>query len=234
MKQELIEEFRVSVDHVTVIPFGINNTFPNTTLSNAEARASLGLAADDLVLLFFGRIAPYKGLEYLVRAFELVSQRNLRYRLIIAGTPQDGEAYWKNIRQYIDRSSFGHKVIQRIQWISDDAAETYFKAADALVLPYTYIFQSGILFLGYSFGLPVISSDVGSLKDEILDGETGFVCKPRDVLDLASAIERYFDSSLYRDLERQRQKISEYANARYSWTKVGAITADVYSSLLRP
>jgi len=56
--------------------------------------------------------------------------------------------------------------------------------------------QSGVLFLGYNFGLPVIASDVASLREEIIEGKTGFVFKPRDSADLASKIDKYFDSRI--------------------------------------
>jgi len=55
-----------------------------------------------------------------------------------------------------------------------------------LVLPYTRVFQSGVLFLGYSFGLPAIAADVGNLKEEIIEGQTGFVFRPKDLSDLGA------------------------------------------------
>ena len=124
-------------------------------------------------------------------------------------------------------------MIQRIEFIADEDVEIYFKAADVLVLPYREIFQSGVLFLGYNFGLPVIASDVGSLKEEIIQGETGFVCKPNDPDDLARTLERYFKSPLYLDLEANRPKIRAHAHERYSWSKVAQITTAVYSQLIR-
>jgi glycosyltransferase involved in cell wall biosynthesis len=108
----------------------------------------------------------------------------------------------------------------------------YFKAADVLVLPYSHVFQSGVLFLGYSFGLPAIAADVGNLKEEIVAGETGFVFKSRDASDLADKIDNYFKSKLFQDLQSRRPRISEYANQRYSWCKVAGITTAVYSKLL--
>ena len=54
---------------MSVIPFGINNTVPNTSLSSAEAKRQLGVSSSDKTMLFFGNIAPYKGLEYLIAAF---------------------------------------------------------------------------------------------------------------------------------------------------------------------
>ena len=115
-------------------------------------------------------------------------------------------------------------MIERIEYVPDADTEIYFKAADVLVLPYVHIFQSGVLFLGYNFGLPVIASDVGSLREDIVEGKTGFVCKPRDPVDLAKSIETYFSSELYRHLDARRQEIRDFANERYSWTRVGEIT----------
>jgi glycosyltransferase involved in cell wall biosynthesis len=80
--------------------------------------------------------------------------------------------------------------------------------------------------------LPVIASDVASLREEIIEGKTGFVFKPRDSSDLAKTIHRYFESDLFRNLESRRLAIKAYANERYSWDKVAAITTRVYSKLL--
>ena len=124
------------------------------------------------------------------------------------------------------------RVVERIEYVPDEATELYFKAADVLILPYSHVFQSGVLFLGYSFGLPVIAADVGTLREEIIDGETGFVFKPRDSSDLASKIDNYFKSELFRDLDARREDIKTYANEKYSWDKVAAITTTVYSRLL--
>ena len=124
------------------------------------------------------------------------------------------------------------RVIERIEHVPDEQTELYFKAADVLVLPYTHVFQSGVLFLGYSFGLPAIAADVGNLKDEIIQGETGFVFKSRDASDLARKIDNYFKSELFHNLETRRPQIKRYANERYSWSKVASVTAAVYSKLL--
>jgi len=88
-----------------------------------------------------------------------------------------------------------------------------------------------VLFLAYAFGLPVIAADVGSLKEDIVDGKTGMVCRPRDVGDLANAIEKYFASDLYRNLSARRVEIKEYARTRHSWETAGEITRSVYLEL---
>jgi len=232
MRNELVSDFRITKSKVSVIPFGINNTVPNTALSTDEAKQQIGVNSDDKALLFFGNMTPYKGLEYLISAFGGLLTKDRSYRLIIAGRPKGSEMYWKEIQQAIARGGISDRIIQRIEYIPDELTELYFKAADVLILPYTHVFQSGVLFLGYGFGLPAIAADVGALKDEIIEGETGLIFKPRDSVDLARKIENYFNSELFGDLENRRKQIRKHANERYSWDKVAAITKAVYSNLL--
>jgi glycosyltransferase involved in cell wall biosynthesis len=232
MKSEVVSEFCIPENKVSVIPFGINNTVPNTSLSSAEAKRQLGVSSSDKTVLFFGNIAPYKGLEYLIAAFTEVSKKDGNYRLLIVGKPKGCEDYWKQIQQTIAHSGIRDRVIEKIEYVPDEATELYFKAADVLILPYTHVFQSGVLFLGYSFGLPAIAADVGTLKEEIIESESGYVFKRCDSSDLAKTIRRYFASELFHELRHRRPQIKEYANERYSWDKVAAITKTVYSNLL--
>lgn len=232
MKSDLLQEFGVREGAITVIPFGINNAVPSTDLTTADAKRRIGIKESERAILFFGNIGPYKGLEYLVAAFQKINSDG-KYRLIIAGKPRKGcEKYVNDIRQTISCDVDRGQVIQRIEHVPDDEAELYFKAADVLALPYTYVFQSGVLFLGYSFGLPVIATDVGSLREDIVEGETGFMCKPSDPADLARTIEAYFDSELFKNLSSRRQKIRNYASERHSWNVVGERTRSVYAELL--
>jgi glycosyltransferase involved in cell wall biosynthesis len=233
MKGELVEDFGVRQSAITVIPFGINNAVPDTGLTPAEARQRLGIEPGDRTILFFGTIAPYKGLEYLVAAFQQIAAEGGNHRLIIAGRPRKGsEKYWDAIQETIRRGVQPGRILQRIEYISDEETEVYFKAADALILPYTHIFQSGVLFLGYSFGLPVIAAEVGALSEDIVQGQTGFVFAPRDPTDLARVIETYFASDLFQNLNSRRQEIRRYAVERHSWDTVALMTRAVYAELL--
>lgn len=232
MKRELTDEFGVSASAITTIPFGINNAVPDTSLTSDEARRRLGIAENDRAILFFGNIAPYKGLEYLVDAFQQVATRSDNYRLIIAGNLKNCETYWSDIQEKIKRDVKGGRILLKIEYIPDDETEVYFKAADLLALPYRHIYQSGVLFLGYSFGLPVVATDVGTLKEEIVEGRTGYVCRLDDPDDLARAIETYFSSDLYKDLNKRRQEIRKYAHERHSWDVISESTGKVYRELL--
>jgi len=233
MKQELIEEFGAQGDRVTVIPFGINNSVPDTKLTSSEARQRLGIGQDERTILFFGAITPYKGIEYLVDAFKQILPRHDDYHLIIAGRPNNCEGYWRAIvdasREGVERG----RILLKGEYISDDETEVYFKAADVLVLPYRHVYQSGVLCLGYSFGVPILAADVGSLKDEIIEGKTGFVFKPEDSVDLAKTIDRYFASDLFGSLSSRRQEIRNFATEGHSWDVVGQLTMNVYADMLR-
>lgn len=235
MRSELIETFGVPKTSVSVISYGINNAVPSTSLTCEQARQRLGIGKHEKTILFFGNIAAYKGLDYLVAAFERCVGDGNDYRLIVAGrAKRTSDPYVVEICKKLDREIVRDRTVLRLEFIPDEEMELYFKAADVAVLPYTRIFQSGVLFLAYSFGLPVIVSDVGSLREDVVEGETGFVCKPEDSLDLAGTIERYFASDLYRGLDNRRGQIRKYIEERHSWDAVGERTRIVYAEALDP
>jgi glycosyltransferase involved in cell wall biosynthesis len=236
MKSRLCRQFGISPTKVAVIPFGINNDAPYTELTRGQARAQLGLAPDDRALLFFGNIRPYKGLENLVRAFALLAPRDPRYRLLIAGAPHFGdEQYLEDIKSEIQRSGFADRIASRFEFIPDAQTEIYCKAAELMVLPYNDISWSGVLILGYTFGLPAVATDVGALREEILEGETGFVCPPRDPNALAAAIERAFEQQPGDGAPApglwDRNQIQTWAARRYGWPGVAAAVQRQYDSL---
>jgi D-inositol-3-phosphate glycosyltransferase len=233
MKDELCQDFGVAGKAVTVIRHPINDAFPDTDLTPSQAKRQLGLQENEKAILFFGRIRPYKGIEHLLAAFHLLADRHSDYRLIIAGEPKKGsEEYRSQIEQAVKTEFAPDQIILKIQFIPDAEMEVYLKAADVLVLPYKEIFQSGVLFLAYSFGLPVVATDVGSFREEIVEGQTGFLCQPGDPAELAKAIETYFASDVYRNLKVRRQEIKDYADANHSWNAVADLTRNAYAELL--
>lgn len=233
MKDELVQDFGVPAQKVTVIEFGMNATNPITSLTSRDAREKLGIGDQERVLLFFGQIAPYKGLEHLVAALAHLNAGNRDVKLVIAGkVKKDYDDYWNGIERLIANLGLADRVLERIQFIPDDEVELYFKAADALVLPYVDVFQSGLLVLAYNFGLPVLATRVGSIDEHVVEGETGFTCTPADARVLAATIDRYFASGLFRELPERRSKIRRLAHERYSWDKVGAVIQRVYEEVL--
>jgi D-inositol-3-phosphate glycosyltransferase len=234
MKDQLVERFGAREERITVIPFGTYDMVPQSSLTPAGAKQRLGLCESDRTILFFGRITPYKGIDLLVDAFARVALQDQNYRLVIAGEPmKEGEQQWQQVQRAIEQSGMQEQVVQHARFIGDNEIELFFKGADVLVLPYTQIFQSGVLFMAYSFGLPVIATDVGSFGRDILEGKTGYVCRPNDAVDLARVIEMYFSSELFRTLGEQRGRIKDLIHAGHSWDITARKTGDIYAQLSR-
>src|SRR5690606_11249160 len=112
----------------------------------------------------------------------------------------ESEGYLREIRKFVARNFRDGEVCLRAEFIPDEEIEVYLKGADVLVLPYREIFQSGILIMAYTFGLPVVATTVGSFGKDVIQGRTGFLCEPGDSTALADAIEQYFTSDLYQNL----------------------------------
>lgn len=232
MKLQMVTDFNINEKKISVVPHGINTVIPQTELTPSEAKKRLILNYNEKVLLFFGNIAPYKGLKTLINALIKLKSSTSNFKLIIAGKIKGNEAHWNEIKDIIEKHKLSDYIIEQIRFIPDEEVEIYYKAADILILPYNYIFQSGVLFVSYSFGLPAIASDVGSLKEDIIEGKTGFICLPENPEDLAEKIIQYFQSDLYKKLPEIRKHILEFAQEKYSWEKIGKKTSSVYHSLL--
>lgn len=196
-------------------------------MSTGEARARLGLDPHHRLLLLFGQIAPYKGVIDLVRALPAIRRRAGAVRVVIAGKVKRGhEDYWAEVRAAIDELG-DDSVIVHNRFIPDEDVEKYFMAADAVVLPYRDIYQSGVPFLAYSFGLPVIATRVGALPEAVQEGFSGCLAEPGSVDSLADAVVRFFEGSTYTS-SRRRQEIRDWASRRHSWSAIGEQLARAY------
>ena len=185
------------------------------------------------MIVVISRLYYNKGIDLLVDAFSRIAVRDRRYRLLVAGEPiKEAQHLWSQVQKAIDQGPVRGQVIQHIEFIGDSEIELYFKGADVLVLPYTEIFQSGVLFMAYRFGLPVIATDVGSFGRDIIPGITGYICRPNDPVDLARVIEMYFESDLFKTLDAQRFNISNSIQASHSWHIAADKTGEVYAQLL--
>jgi glycosyltransferase involved in cell wall biosynthesis len=158
-------------------------------IEREEACEKLGLDATKKVILFFGLIRDYKGLDVLLEAFSLLDDS---YTLLVAGEfYSNREAYTHFIED--PRITSRVKVIDK--FIPDDEVHIYFSAADVSVLPYRSATQSGVTATSFHFGVPVIVTDVGGLRQTVQD--MGKFVPPNNKEALAAAIAEYFDQSEY-------------------------------------
>ena len=235
MSEELQSDFGVPRDRILEITYAVNDVVPRRHVTRDFARESLGLKPSDRVLLFFGNIAPYKGLDQLVQTLKDLTERSRDYHLLVAGQPKRfGSSYWQDIKRYIETASLDDHVSLHIKHIPDHEIEVYFVAADLLVLPYVEIFQSGVLFLGYRFGVPVVATDVGSLRESVIDGVTGYVCAKGDRGALTAAIERFFAGPIFAAGGVARDVIAKRFEECHSWSQAAATIVETYSKAGRP
>jgi glycosyltransferase involved in cell wall biosynthesis len=233
MREELCLVFHISPEKVVVIPHGINNRLVRRGITQKEARGKLGIERAAHVILFFGQIDEYKGVETLIDAVSLLVQENPAVVLMIAGKPKRQLDYAVKLKSYAANILPEKNVVFRLQYIPVDEVESYCAAADCLALPYKRIYQSGVIFLAYRFGLPIIATDIGSFREDVIDGATGFICKPNNAEDMAEKLTMFFGSTLFRRREQTRKRIMEFAEQKYSWSDIGRQTYEVYERILK-
>jgi glycosyltransferase involved in cell wall biosynthesis len=233
MKQELVSTFRVPDSKITVVPFGINICPPRTCVDSKQARNSLRVPLEKKVMLVFGSIDRYKGIEIAIESLSLLLRKDTSYYLVIAGRDKDCQDYVHELVNLIQERGVAGSVLMHNHFIPHEEVGKYFMAADCCVLSYKRIYQSGVPFLSFAFGLPVIATHVGSFREIIVDGVNGFICEPNSPDDLARKIERYFASDLLRNLPATRMAISRAAGEQYSWEKIGVATHAVYQSVAK-
>lgn len=166
--------------------------------------------SDGKTLLYFGRVAAYKGIDVLLEAFSSVRAQVPGCRLVLAG-----EGSMEPYRGWL-RGLDKVDVVNR--WIADEEVAGFFQAADVVVLPYVDASQSGVVSIAAALGLPVVASRVGGLAEQVLHGETGLLVEPNDPAALAAACVRLLTDA---DLRcRLGQAAKARATAEWGWERV--------------
>ena len=144
-------------------------------ISKNKARQIIGLNQKDKIILFFGFIRHYKGLDLLLEAMNDSRIRTSRIKLLIAGEFYEDE---KPYREIIDKHQLKDNVIMKNLFIPDDEVRNYLCAADVVVQPYRNATQSGVTPLAYHFEKPMIVTNVGGLPGLVPHKKAGLVCEP--------------------------------------------------------
>jgi glycosyltransferase involved in cell wall biosynthesis len=179
-------------------------------IARKEAAAALGLDPTKKILLFFGLIRNYKGLDLLLQTFSNLSNE---FILLIAGEVYGDEINYTNL---ISKSK--NKNIHFVnQFIDEQDVKLYFSVADLCVLPYKSATQSGIQALANSFCLPVLISNVGGLAEDIVDEKNGFILNDINPLVIQNKIEEIFNENKLIQIEENLKIENLLLND--TWTK---------------
>lgn len=202
---EQLLSFQPAAEH-EVVPLPVPEIF-GTPLDKHTAREKLGVR-DERILLFFGYVRPYKGLDLLLQALPVVLEQ-LEVRLLVVGEFYEDE---RRYRRMIEALGLTERVTLRTEYVPNEEARLYFAACDVVVLPYRSATQSGIVQLAYQLEKPCIVTDVGGLAEMVQDGQTGYVVPPESPKALAEAVLRFYrenrEEAFVRNVQRERKKYS--------------------------
>lgn len=174
-----------------------------------DVKNELGLK--DKVILFFGFVRKYKGLEYLIKAMPLILKK-IDLDLLIVGE------FWNDKKEYtslIDSLGVNKNIKIIDRYVPNEEVSKYFSVADIVVLPYLSATQSGIVQIAFGVKKPVITTSVGGLPDVVRDGKTGFIVKPKDESEIAKAVIRFYKDGKNREFVRNIIKEKD----RFSWDR---------------
>jgi glycosyltransferase involved in cell wall biosynthesis len=152
-------------------------------------KQELGLAADDEVLLFFGYVRQYKGLDVLLKAMPSIIAQRPRAKLLVAGEFYDDPILYTSL---IKELRLNDVVIVNNRFIPNEEVYKFYAACDVVVQPYRSATQSGILNIAYGFGCPAVVTRVGGLEEYMDDSLTGVIAEPNSPESLAQAVLRFF------------------------------------------
>jgi glycosyltransferase involved in cell wall biosynthesis len=146
-----------------------------------------GVVNNELRLLFFGFIRPYKGLDLALDALASLRQQGIRHRLTVAGEAWDPTEDWD---EKVRRRGLSDQVALLLGYVPDSEVAGLLAEHHAALLPYRSATQSGIAPIAFAAGRPVVATAVGGLTDVVSDGENGTLAAPGDARSLADAIQR--------------------------------------------
>ncbi len=175
-----------------------------------EARRSLGIPIDAPVVLFFGYIRKYKGLDILLHAMPEMLKALPELRVVVAGEFYgDREEFLTLIK---DLRIPEKNLVLATDYIPNEEVAKYFSLSNVVVLPYRTATQSGIVQIAYNFDVPVIATDVGGLSEVVIDGVSGMIVKEAKPELVAQATLRFFrehmEPALVEGVKNEKKKYS--------------------------
>ena len=224
-KNRILNEFGIRQEKISVVKHGVYHIPEDQRMDFASSKKKLGIGADEFVLLFFGIITEYKGLDLLAEALRLLKEKtDQNVRLIIAGRIQTG---FEEQMTRMKEKQLGDEVIYMLRFIKNEEVNLLFGAADATVLPYREASQSGVMFMSFAHGVPVIAPNLGGFPDDVVEGEMGFLFETNDPESLYFTICKTI-SRFGRNNISDRKKIIQTTSDKYQWEESASVLTKIY------
>lgn len=161
-KKLIAERYVIKPEKIHIIAHGLYDHYGIIDKNIAREKLSV---KEKFIILSFGLIRRYKGISYLINAFEQLPENIIQNsRLLIVGEIWEGK---KELLDQINSSPHKENITLAERYVKDNEISIYFSAADVIVLPYLRASQSGVAHIAMSFGKPVIVSEVGGLKESM-------------------------------------------------------------------
>ena len=206
---------KVRNDLLTLKPGSRNSYLPHPVYSNFgqavkknDAKKYLNIT-DAKVILFFGFIRDYKGLDILLNALALLKS-HFKIKLLIAGEYYSNEDKYLKI---IENLGIKEDILFFTDFIPTSEVKYYFSASDCVILPYRDATQSGIVQIATNFSKPVIAANVGGLSEVIENGKTGYIVEKENPEALAGAIMKFY----IENKEKEFEENIALEVKKYSW-----------------
>lgn len=211
----------ISTEKIFVIPHGLINSNQTKDINQEFARRKLGYQKKDKVILFFGIIRPYKGLDLLIEAFKKLDI--IHKKLIIAGK------CWEPVEKYRSLINNDRNIRFINNFIPDNEVELYFKSANLVILPYKkFDSSSGVGSLCLAYNKPLIVSEVGGLPDLVYKKDS-CVFKPNSVKELIEKMDSFFKNN---QIKTEIDNAIALQRKKFSWNRISRLTIEVYNELL--
>lgn len=229
-KRTLTQQIKLNEQKIKVVPHGdFDFLIPDKIPTKSQAREFFGLSQGDNVILFFGAIKEYKGLDILLNSLFIVAAKINNLAVIIAGRP-DPVKLGLEYENIISKLPSKVKIIYHTQYIPDAEVVKYFIASDVAVLPYRRISHSGILNLSYSFGRPVIATNVGDFNEFVEEGKSGFVISSNSQENLSEKIIQAFSDKL--ELEEMGKYARHLSETKYTLKNHAELLKTIYKKMI--